>query len=190
MLHAEGGLALPARRAWEWLQRFRHPDEWLLVHLRSAGLLREGSLRWVPRERLLTESRSRGWSKTTDLSALAMSMMLSELPPRSRLYGLAADRDQGALLVDAACVHHTRAGRGVDDLERALRAPAVVDREASGRGPDLVAGELQRPRDMRRELGMIEQVFEDLAAHDERLAVDAGRERRVRFPARADLYLS
>jgi hypothetical protein len=36
MLHAEGRLALGARRVWGWLQRFRHPDERLLVHLRSA----------------------------------------------------------------------------------------------------------------------------------------------------------
>jgi hypothetical protein len=37
ILHAEGGLALRARRSWEWLQRFRHSDERLLVPLRSAA---------------------------------------------------------------------------------------------------------------------------------------------------------
>ncbi len=46
-------------------------------------------------------TRARGWSKTTDLAAIAIVAMLTQLAPGSRLYALAADRDQGALLLDA-----------------------------------------------------------------------------------------
>lgn len=46
-------------------------------------------------------TRARGWSKTTDLAAVAIVAMLAQLPPGSRLYALAADRDQGALLLDS-----------------------------------------------------------------------------------------
>jgi phage terminase large subunit-like protein len=46
-------------------------------------------------------TRSRGWSKTTDLGAVAIGAMLAQLTPGARCYALAADRDQGRLLVDA-----------------------------------------------------------------------------------------
>jgi phage terminase large subunit-like protein len=46
-------------------------------------------------------TRARGGSKTTDLAGMALAVMLAQLPSASRLYGLAADRDQGRLLVDA-----------------------------------------------------------------------------------------
>jgi len=45
-------------------------------------------------------TRSRGSSKTTDLGAVALAMLLTA-PDRSRLYWLAADREQGQLAVDA-----------------------------------------------------------------------------------------
>jgi phage terminase large subunit-like protein len=46
-------------------------------------------------------TRPRGGSKTTDLAGIALAAMLAQLPAGARLYGLAADRDQGRLLVDA-----------------------------------------------------------------------------------------
>jgi phage terminase large subunit-like protein len=46
-------------------------------------------------------TRSRGYSKTTDLAGIAVAAMATQLPPASRAYALAADRDQGRLLVDA-----------------------------------------------------------------------------------------
>ncbi len=52
-----------------------------------------------PRLHFLT--RPRGGSKTTDLAAVASALLVEELPPNSRAYALAADRDQARLLVDA-----------------------------------------------------------------------------------------
>jgi hypothetical protein len=46
-------------------------------------------------------TRPRGASKTSDLAGIAVAALLEQLPRSSRSYGLAADRDQGALLVDA-----------------------------------------------------------------------------------------
>lgn len=46
-------------------------------------------------------TRARGFSKTSDLAGIGVAAMLAELPAGSRLYGLAADRDQGRLLVDS-----------------------------------------------------------------------------------------
>lgn len=45
-------------------------------------------------------TRSRGASKTTDLAAVAIVLLLTA-EPRSRLYWLAADQDQGKLAIDA-----------------------------------------------------------------------------------------
>jgi hypothetical protein len=47
------------------------------------------------------ETRARGYSKTDDLGGIAIAVMLTQLPPGSRLYGCAADRDQGRLLIDS-----------------------------------------------------------------------------------------
>lgn len=46
-------------------------------------------------------TRSRGSAKTSDLAGVAISAMLAQLPGGSRLYGLAADRDQGRLLIES-----------------------------------------------------------------------------------------
>jgi phage terminase large subunit-like protein len=46
-------------------------------------------------------TRSRGASKTADLAGVAIAAMLAQLPAASRLYGLAADRDQGRLLIES-----------------------------------------------------------------------------------------
>jgi phage terminase large subunit-like protein len=46
-------------------------------------------------------TRGRGSSKTADLAGIAVAAMLDQAPAGSRLYGLAADRDQGRLLLDS-----------------------------------------------------------------------------------------
>lgn len=46
-------------------------------------------------------TRSRGFSKTTDLAGVAMAALLAQVPPGSRAYAVAADRDQARLLLDA-----------------------------------------------------------------------------------------
>ena len=46
-------------------------------------------------------TRPRGASKTSDLGAVAIAALLEQLPPGPGAYAIAADRDQGRLLVDA-----------------------------------------------------------------------------------------
>jgi phage terminase large subunit-like protein len=46
-------------------------------------------------------TRSRGYAKTDDAAGMAIGVMLAQLDPGSRVYALAADRDQGRLIVDS-----------------------------------------------------------------------------------------
>jgi phage terminase large subunit-like protein len=46
-------------------------------------------------------TRPRGGSKTTDVAAVLVAVMLLQMPDSARLYVLAADRDQGRLLLNA-----------------------------------------------------------------------------------------
>jgi phage terminase large subunit-like protein len=48
------------------------------------------------------ESRPRGGSKTSDVAGIAMVALVTALPAGSRCYALAADRDQGQLIAEAA----------------------------------------------------------------------------------------
>jgi phage terminase large subunit-like protein len=52
-----------------------------------------------PRLHYLT--RPRGASKTTDLAAVCIAALLTQLPPRGRAFVFACDQDQSALLLDA-----------------------------------------------------------------------------------------
>jgi len=65
---------------------------------------------WTDAEAILDEhsgtpysflTRSRGGSKTDDLAGMSLAVMLAQLAPGSRLYGVAADLDQGRLLVQS-----------------------------------------------------------------------------------------
>lgn len=47
------------------------------------------------------DGRSRGSSKTTDGAVVAIAAMVAQLPEASRCYAIAADRDQGRLILDA-----------------------------------------------------------------------------------------
>jgi hypothetical protein len=82
-------------------------------------------------------TRSRGYSKTTDLAGIAVAAMLTQLPSRSRLYALAADVDQGRLLIDSIAGFAARtpelAGALQVDAYRvtATRAGSVLDVLAS-----------------------------------------------------------
>lgn len=58
--------------------------------------------------RLAYITRPRGASKTTDLAGVATAALVEQLPPASRSYAVAADRDQAALLVDAVAGFVTR----------------------------------------------------------------------------------
>jgi phage terminase large subunit-like protein len=46
------------------------------------------------------EVRSRGYSKSTDAAGVGLAALLTQAPPMSRSYAVAADRDQGRLLLD------------------------------------------------------------------------------------------
>ena len=65
-------------------------------------------------------TRSRGGSKTADLAGIAIAAMLAQLPRGARLYGLAADRDQGRLLLDSIAGYSAR----TPELKNALRVDA------------------------------------------------------------------
>jgi hypothetical protein len=65
-------------------------------------------------------TRARGGSKTADLAGMSIAAMLAQLPKGSRLYGLAADRDQGRLLVDSIGGFVTR----TPELKGALKVDA------------------------------------------------------------------
>lgn len=53
-------------------------------------------------------TRARGGAKTSDLAGVAIAAMIAQLPRRSRSYGLAADRDQGRLLLDSIAGYAAR----------------------------------------------------------------------------------
>lgn len=63
-------------------------------------------------------TRGRGGAKTGDLAGIAVAAMLEQAPAGARLYGLAADRDQGRLLLDSITGYRdrTHALRGKLDI--------------------------------------------------------------------------
>lgn len=77
-------------------------------------------------------ARARGWSKTTDLGAKALVVMLAQAPSRARLYGIAADQAQGGLLLDALAgfAHRTRELEGALTIQEsrviATRSGAIL----------------------------------------------------------------
>lgn len=62
-------------------------------------------------------TRSRGGAKTSDLAGINLAVMLAQLPAASRLYAVAADLDQGRLLIDAISGY----ARRTPELRGALR---------------------------------------------------------------------
>jgi phage terminase large subunit-like protein len=59
-------------------------------------------------ERFHFVTRSRGYSKTTDLGGVAVAALLAQAPPGSKSYAVAADRDQARLLLDSVEGFHRR----------------------------------------------------------------------------------
>jgi phage terminase large subunit-like protein len=59
--------------------------------------------------------RARGWSKTSDLAAIALEVLL-HAPPGSRSYAFGADRDQAALLPDALAGFIFRGGKVLTEV--------------------------------------------------------------------------
>ena len=53
-------------------------------------------------------TRARGRSKTSDLAGMVLAVMLSQSVPGAKLYGIAADKDQARLLIDAARGYQAR----------------------------------------------------------------------------------
>jgi hypothetical protein len=83
-------------------------------------------------------TRARGGSKTSDLGAMAIAAMLAQLPARSRLYGIAADQDQGRLLVDSVSGFAARSPQ----LRGALKLDAYrVTATRSGSTLDVLAAD-------------------------------------------------
>ena len=81
-----------------------------------------------PRLHFLT--RARGSSKTSDLAAMLVVVLLEQAPPRSRSYAVASDADQGGLLLDALAGYVARSGLG-DAIRVEQRRAIVVGSDAS-----------------------------------------------------------
>jgi phage terminase large subunit-like protein len=99
-----GGLVLEDGRRWAQVATDVQRGD-------AEAILDESSLRpysWL--------GRSRGFSKTTDVAAVGLVLLLRQAPPGSRSYAFAADRDQAALLVDALAGLVRRTGRKIADL--------------------------------------------------------------------------
>src|SRR5207249_10000123 len=73
----------------------------------------------------------------------------------------------------ALSIHTAQPRRAETDLQRAHRATAVVEHEPAGCPPDPVARDPERLRHVGGELRVLEEVLEDLAPRDERLALHA-----------------
>lgn len=65
-------------------------------------------------------TRARGFSKTTDLAALCLAIMTTQLPPGGRLFAIAAGREQARILLDAASgfIERTPLLAGAFDVQR------------------------------------------------------------------------
>lgn len=75
--------------------------------------------------------RGRGMSKTTDIAAIALALLLTEAPPRSRSYVYAVDADQAALFTDAIAGFVARTPGLAGAVEVGARSVAVRSTGAS-----------------------------------------------------------
>ena len=107
-------------------------------------------------------TRSRGSSKTGDLGAVALSMLVAA-ERAERLYWLASDADQGALAIDAVAGYVARTpglGERVEIQARRINVPAtgtrldVLPADAPGAwGLNAVGRLLRRARELARRPG-------------------------------------
>lgn len=119
-----GGLVLDSADTWG---DAAHP--WQLAD--AEGVLGAGGPAWS------YMLRARGMSKTTDVAGLALTLLVTEAPPRSRSYAYAVDRGQALLLLDsiAGFVDRTEGLAGALDVAASrvtVKATgATLDVEAS-----------------------------------------------------------
>lgn len=75
--------------------------------------------------------RARGRSKTGDAAATALSLLLTEAPPRSRSHAYAVDADQAAILTDAIAGYVMRTPKLAGAVELGARGVTVRSTGAS-----------------------------------------------------------
>lgn len=99
-------------------------------------------------------TRARGYAKTSDLAGVAVAAMLAELPAGSRLYGLAADRDQGRLLVDSIAGYAAR----TPELGNALTVDSYKASTASGSVLEVLAADAAGAWGLRPAFAIVDEV--------------------------------
>ena len=100
-------------------------------------------------------TRARGGSKTSDLAGMAVAAMLAQLAPGARLYGLAADKDQGRLMLDSISGFATRA----PELRGALRVDAYrVTATRNGTVLDVLAADAPSAWGLRPDFAIIDEI--------------------------------
>ncbi len=89
--------------------------------------------------RLHFVTRPRGGSKTSDAAGVAIAALAEQLPAQSRSYGVAADRDQGGLLIDSVAGFVSRT-KGLESLLK-VETWRVVNRSSGASFEVLAADE-------------------------------------------------
>ena len=85
-----GGFVLDTGDTWGAIAAgFQREDVWAILDRSKGAPLRHWLL------------RGRGMSKTTDIAALVLALLLTEAPPKSHSYAFAVDGDQAQLTMDA-----------------------------------------------------------------------------------------
>jgi hypothetical protein len=97
-------------------------------------------------------TRPRGGSKTTDVGGISLAVIITQAPRGSRCYALAADRDQGRLLLDAIRGFATRTPSLQTGLEFTTNRVAI-SRDFGGADPR-VTQEPDNDPPMMRALGI------------------------------------
>ena len=99
-------------------------------------------------------TRARGFAKTSDLAGIAVAVMLAQLPVGSRLYGLAADRDQGRLLVDSVGGYAAR----TPELASALSVDAYKVSAANGSVLEVLAADAAGAYGLRPAFAVVDEL--------------------------------
>lgn len=120
-------------------------------------------------------TRARGYSKTTDLAGMVLAAMLVQLPPNSRCYALAADKDQGQLLLDSlrGFLQRTPGLHGVSAVLD-LSSYRVLDRR-TGSSLDVLAADAAGTYGKRPDFLVIDEVAQWTATPDTKKLILAAR---------------
>ncbi|MGO1227810.1 MAG: terminase large subunit domain-containing protein [Brachybacterium sp.] len=96
------GMELEDGRTWgEAAHPFQRADAEAILRPAAPEALPSGNTDGPAPPRRHYLLRGRGMSKTTDLAALTLALLLAEAPPRARVHVYAVDHDQAALFIDA-----------------------------------------------------------------------------------------